>query len=214
MFAAWEFIASKLSPRVRQLADICIIILVFSLAVLFQASGNYYNFLNNPINNYVLTFPYDFLKRVFLEAFPFFAVGMLMCKYKAIIDSISIKNSKIILFIAITVSFIEYIIIRTFHWEASPWGTSLPLYPIIALFLFALKNPTVLSSDPRHGKFCRKMSSFIYYFHVAIIFLIPYISIFNGCSKADVFLLASIGSFIIGCILYKINNKYLNFFFN
>lgn len=104
LFAAWEYVASKLPPKVRRVADICIIILVFSLEVLFQASGNYYNLLNNPINNYVLNFPYDFLKQVFLEVFPFFAVGMLMCKYKAIVDSISIKNSKIILFVAITVS--------------------------------------------------------------------------------------------------------------
>lgn len=217
LFLIIEFLCEKLNIKKSSFIYLTIAIITI---VCYHSMQSYYYLPGNQIGSYLTAlWPADettwwpFWKRVFLRACPYFSLGIVFNHYKEYLYRISKENAGKILIIALSFFTVEQLLIIKFGLPASATNCSTPLYIIAALFIFALRNPTAFSSDPKLGRYCQKMSVYIYYLHTFFNFFLVYVPKFSEFTSGDRFVITLVLSVFVGSILYKINNKYLNYVF-
>ncbi len=197
--------------KCKKLLYICIL----PLAILYQLTTSYYALIpKNEVFDFINSAEMSLLKHTLLQALPFFLLGAWLWEYGKKALEITKLQSHIFLIVSMILWVMENLIIMHYGLGYNIYTPAMQLYPILALFIWALKNPCFFSTDYRQAAYCRKISAFVYYIHPFFIFFIPKLSWFLDFRYADLFIVVAIASIGLGSIIYFINNKYLNHVFD
>lgn len=131
----------------------------------------YYNLVKTlPILGPLVTHPqFKTIRRIFMMGFPFFAGGYLVLKLR---EKISRKKIPYFLIIFLIIWIAELLLVVRLDFQDSI-VTTFGLYPlVIFILIILLQNPLPHLRKPAAA--CRKIASFTYYSHPAIILLISY----------------------------------------
>lgn len=196
-------------------AEKVLYICILPLSILYQLSTAYYSLIpRNVVLEFVNSNSVSFLKHTLLQTLPFFLLGAWILEYGKKLLNITKCQSHIFLVLAMLLWYVENMIIMKFELYHNQLVPAMQLYPILALFIWALKNPCFFSTDYRQARYCRKLSAFIYYIHPFFIYFIPQMRWFWDFRYTDLFIVVVVASIGVGSVIYLINNKYLNHVFD
>ncbi len=152
---------------------------------------------------------FTLIRRIFLMGFPFFVSGYAVYKIKnKILNKLS--NTKLLTAVVLSVILwlAEIYAVLKLGLSANIIIT-FALYPMVIITLmYLLKNP-LPQCQKLAGK-CRCLANFTYYSHPLALLVL---NNFN-MPKLVIFFITVIIIFILGSIIYKINNRYLNYIVN
>ena len=142
------------------------------------------------------------------EAFPIFTVGVYIATKEKSIENI--KNIKIFTFliIALLIQAMEVTYIRGRNYADDHSLFIMTIFVALLLLILCIKYKN-LELKFVNGKLLRNLSTGIYFMHAPII---RYTLLFNlGVTNWQMFFITIILIMIICLILYKVNNKYINY---
>lgn len=190
--------------------------ILLGLIFLQDLRGPYYDLFHNAFTEALNSNVHQAVKRFILRGLPSFLTGTLIYYNRDCIFRITKNRTGKVLVVSLLLYIGEAVITVRSGLAMNAMAASIPWLAAPALFLFALQNPNILSTDPRHGRYCRKMSAFLYYFHPYWIYWFPRNAapLVGSCTAADQFVICFALTFIIGNVLCAINNKYTNLLFS
>lgn len=188
---------------------ICIGVILYIICLL----GNSYYFLleGTPfqrIMDLYRTFCITTRNGIF-EAFPIFSLGVYIATKEKSIEKIS-KNKIILCFIiALLIEIFEITFIRTKEYrdDHSLFFTTIVIASLLLMFCIKFKKIRIKKIDT---KILRNLSTSLYFMHSPIINYLSLLHIYIwGNYKMTIMLVSAI--IIINLVLYKIDNKYINY---
>lgn len=188
---------------------ICIGVILYIICLL----GNSYYFLleGTPfqrIMDLYRTFCITTRNGIF-EAFPIFTLGVYIATKEKNIEKIS-KNKIIICYIiALLIEIFEVTYIRTKEYrdDHSLFFTTIVIASLLLIFCIKFKRVRIKKLDT---KILRNLSTSLYFMHSPIINYLSLLHIYIWGSYL-LFTILVVAIIIINLILYKINNKYINY---
>lgn len=144
---------------------------------------------------------------VFFWAAPFFVMGTALAKKEEKVVQLPKRIVDFSLIAAIALYGIECLVILKLHLARLDLSVWMPFYPILALIVFAIKNPNFFSASETQARYCRSVSAFTYYIHPFFIFAITQFSLFDLCSSTDRFVIVSVISLTLGTVIHLIRNE-------
>lgn len=185
-------------------------VLLYGICCLGSA---YYYGIGNRIpvlNRLFLSEHWEVLKRIFLTGFPFFGCGYLIRQLE---KRITTKKATLWLLVVSTLLWLgEMVLVKELQWQKDVVTTPFLYLEVVAVVLFLLKHP--LSHCEKQANACRVVANFTYYSHPFVIICINLVSqvlLQTTFTETPMFLLTTILCGIAGWIVYRWNNKYVNY---
>lgn len=176
--------------------------------------GTYYYFIGKNIPILVDFFNYKYFTtycRIFLHGFPLFMMGMYIANNNDRLMKINDNKLIISLIVLLILIFIEtYFMSKVIIVPSNISTISMYLFTFVFL-IFLLKHP--LNEYSHLGKICKYTSTFMYYSHPLFRTILASLlmRVFNmEISMLMMSFVVVVICTIIGYVLFKINNKYLN----
>ncbi len=192
--------------------------LIIPLSIVLYIVGclgcSYYNIgVDVPILGNLFTYEYFLIiRRILLMGFPFFVSGYVILKIKEKFSRLSERKLFCYLSLAIVIWLLEIVLVIKLKLQTNIIIT-LGLYLlVVAVFLFLLKDP--FAKLYKVSDLSRVTANFTYYSHPLIIICCGFVAdtFYNkNISETPLFLLTVVIAGLIGFVIYKLNNRFLNF---
>ena len=170
-----------------------------------------------PILGKLFTFShFNLIRRVLLMGFPFFICGYLVYKIKEKVIHVT-TNKKLLLtwFAVVAIWLLEIYIVRILEWQTNIIIT-FALYPLVIItLLILLKNP--LPQYKLLSAKSRVLANFTYYSHPFCIMCLGFLAnniLHINLTETPIFILTTVLTCLGGFIIYKWNNKLVNYIAN
>ena len=161
------------------------------------------------IKMFVNSSQYDLIRRIVLMGFPFFMMGYFLQKVD--LAKVSGKVAFILEGIFVVGFWIEIILVNKLQLQVNVIITAFLYLLLFNTMLLLLKNPCV--QYRKVAVVTRDVSNFMYYSHPLFILWINAVLmriLERNASGTELFLLTVLFTGIVGLILHKLDNKYLN----
>lgn len=185
--------------------------LVVPLGVVLYAIGclesAYHDFgMQIPVLNSLFSWKHwEIIRRIALIGFPFFGCGYLVKKLQSTIQKP--KTTTLLLGISAVLWLGEIVLVKRMNWCRDVATTPFLYVFLVTTLIFLLSHPA--SGSVKQGAMCRVMANFTYYSHPFVILCIRFL--INHISETPVFLLTAVLCGLAGFLIYKWDNKYLNY---
>lgn len=155
---------------------------------------------------------FNIIRRIFLMAFPFFISGYIVYKIKdRVFNYLSTKQIIVLEVLSIFIWLLEIYVVIKFKFQTN-------IIITFGLFLLVITTMLVLLRCPLYNysslsSKCLVLANFTYYSHPFFMTCISFmeLSIFHVDIKETLtFLITILLTYLVGTIIYKLNNKYLN----
>ena len=186
----------------------CISIVAYILGML---GCSYYGIGNQipVINVFINSTQYDLIRRIVLMGFPFFMMGYLLQR----VDLSKVSNKVVFILegIFLTAFLAEILLVNKLQVQVNVIITVFLYLLLFNTMIILLKNPC-----EKYGKIAcitRDISNFMYYSHPLFILWINAIFmriLERNATGTELFALTALFTGIVGLVLHKVDNKYLN----
>ncbi len=163
------------------------------------------------LRNLFLSPHFNLIRRVLLMGVPFFVSGYLVYKIK----SRNITMNKLLCgeVMAVAIWLVEIYIVRMLKWEVNIIVT-FGLYLLVTVtLLILLENPLKNTMLSQISNGCRTLANFTYYSHPFFILCLSVLGnhfLHMNITATPMFFLTVISTFVVGFIIYKLDNRFLN----
>lgn len=177
---------------------------------------SYYNLsVKIPIlSNLFTSSQFLIVRRILLMGFPFFACGYLIYKIEDKFLKRTTNKQLFIIWIIVAVIYIaEVYTVRILKWQNNIVLTFGLYLMILSILLILLKNP--FPEYKSLSNKCKLLANFTYYSHPIFILLLTVFAkniLHAQISETPLFLLTTAITFVVGIVIYKWNNKFINYF--